>query len=682
MKISVAALILALGLIPGEAEAGHNHHDSNHHLQAVGEEKCTVFIEDRLYDDRDETAPPKDKRSRLSCFMSDGRSYTIPFADADYIKENFESGLYESGKTELILGPGAMIDPSTNELVVSSAGAEFRPKESSGRRKLTSGTKTILVVRVVASNAQTTASQAELSDSVFGTSGDTITLSERYKSCSHGKLTFNAATGSNISAGTTQVTVSSSTTDGDDTMGNDITLALNALFGVSSPDQIADHVMYCFPKNTIADGGIAYASFGGWISVYDDDWCTYPSVGVHEIGHNLVLAHSNDDEGNEYGDQSGAMGYSFPSGNSPEYCFNAAKLYTLGWFSARSKTISTSGTTSYSGNIADLTQDPDAAGSPILFFLDGTTDYYLNYNRATGINSGTISGPDQVRIVQNGGTQQSILQASLAAGGTWTSPAVFGGSTVTVVVNSIGTEANINISIAGAPVTAPITAPVTAPVMAPVSTPTGPVVPPVTAPVMAPPTPTPPSPSPPSCVNDPIDWNDSGGAEYDCDWYAGEADNCAIYGDDFANDEFENDTAKKACCVCGGGSSTGPSPGPPSPGPGPGPSPCPAGEKLFEIEVITDLWGKQDNKFRVQEKIGNKFKNFWAENDFENETVHSFQKCLSADDTCYKFIMIDAAGDGLCCEDGQGGYKLTQGGEVIRDSKFRNGTKQRTNFNC
>ena len=45
-----------------------------------------------------------------------------------------------------------MIDPSTNELVVSLAGAEFRPKESSGRRKLTSGTKTILVVRVVASS--------------------------------------------------------------------------------------------------------------------------------------------------------------------------------------------------------------------------------------------------------------------------------------------------------------------------------------------------------------------------------------------------------------------------------------------------------------------------------------------------------------------------------------------------
>ena len=63
------------------------------------------------------------------------------------------------------------------------------------------------------------------------------------------------------------------------------------------------------------------------------------------------------------------MGYSFSSDDEPEYCFNAAKLYTLGWFSARSQTISSSGTTSYSGNIADMTQNPDAAGSPILFYV-------------------------------------------------------------------------------------------------------------------------------------------------------------------------------------------------------------------------------------------------------------------------------------------------------------------------
>ncbi len=45
-----------------------------------------------------------------------------------------------------------MMDPSTNEFVVSSEGAEFRPKGSSGRRKLTPGTKTLLVAGVVASS--------------------------------------------------------------------------------------------------------------------------------------------------------------------------------------------------------------------------------------------------------------------------------------------------------------------------------------------------------------------------------------------------------------------------------------------------------------------------------------------------------------------------------------------------
>ena len=70
------------------------------------------------------------------------------------------------------------------------------------------------------------------------------------------------------------------------------------------------------------------------------------------------------------------MGFSHEEDDTPLYCFNAAKLYALGWFSARSQTISTSGTTSYSGNIADLTQDPDAAGSPILFFVS----IILKYN--------------------------------------------------------------------------------------------------------------------------------------------------------------------------------------------------------------------------------------------------------------------------------------------------------------
>ncbi len=108
-------------------------------------------------------------------------------------------------------------------------------------------------------DASTTASQAVLADSVFGNAGDPINVTERYNSCSHGKLTFNAATGSGITNGVTEVTVAVATSGGDEAMVNAVTAALNSNFNVSDPSQIADNIMYCLPPGTMS--GIAYAFF-------------------------------------------------------------------------------------------------------------------------------------------------------------------------------------------------------------------------------------------------------------------------------------------------------------------------------------------------------------------------------------------------------------------------------------
>lgn len=48
-------------------------------------------------------------------------------------------------------------------------------------------------------------------------------------------------------------------------------------------------------------------------------------------------------------------------------------------------------------------------------------------------------------------------------------------------------------------------------------------------------------------------WYDSGGPFYDCDWY-NKSDNCVRYGNFFEN---YGETAKEACCTCGGGSNSG-----------------------------------------------------------------------------------------------------------------------------
>ena len=43
-----------------------------------------------------------------------------------------------------------------------------------------------------------------------------------------------------------------------------------------------------------------------WFSWFNDVWCTYASVQIHEIGHNLGLSHAGEGS-SEYADQSGMM---------------------------------------------------------------------------------------------------------------------------------------------------------------------------------------------------------------------------------------------------------------------------------------------------------------------------------------------------------------------------------------
>ena len=53
------------------------------------------------------------------------------------------------------------------------------------------------------------------------------------------------------------------------------------------------------------------------------------------------------------------------------------------------------------------------------------------------------------------------------------------------------------------------------------------------------------------CSNTPVDWYDSDGSLYDCNWYAS-SHNCKNYGHKYIN---FGKTANQACCSCGGGSS-------------------------------------------------------------------------------------------------------------------------------
>ena len=65
-----------------------------------------------------------------------------------------------------------------------------------------------------------------------------------------------------------------------------------------------------------------------WMSVYKDSWCNYVSAQLHEVGHNLNFGHASEGS-QEYGDQSGMMGFSYSQNDTPVMCFNAGKLTTV-----------------------------------------------------------------------------------------------------------------------------------------------------------------------------------------------------------------------------------------------------------------------------------------------------------------------------------------------------------------
>jgi hypothetical protein len=191
-----------------------------------------------------------------------------------------------------------------NGKAIINKNPKFGRKENAnknGRHLVTSGDKTVLVLRVVANDTTTTSSEAELADEIFGASGDPFNLKTGFSQCSYNQLTFEPTP--LVPNGVQTVTIAEDAIGM--TMGNVEDLVVTAattLLG-NLPGQF-DYVMICTPNG--ATGGIAYAYMNSWLSVYNNQWCNYPSAQLHEIGHNLGLHHSG--EGSEaYGDQSGMV---------------------------------------------------------------------------------------------------------------------------------------------------------------------------------------------------------------------------------------------------------------------------------------------------------------------------------------------------------------------------------------
>jgi outer membrane biosynthesis protein TonB len=115
------------------------------------------------------------------------------------------------------------------------------------------------------------------------------------------------------------------------------------------------------------------------------------------------------------------MGFSYNEDEGPIMCFNGPKNWQLGWYADRHVTLNSGD--SWFGNIYGLsnytaTSNDDAI---VIKIAASPDDIYVSYNRATGINAGTVEGINQVlvhtKVAGESSYGESKLVAKLSQGG-------------------------------------------------------------------------------------------------------------------------------------------------------------------------------------------------------------------------------------------------------------------------
>jgi len=296
--------------------------------------------------------------------------------------------------------------------VIIAEGAQLSLLQS--RRKLQSippivGRRSVLAIQLTTTFMSDTSrkyeepglSSREIEGSIFGTGPNAPghDLVSQYKECSFGALDIRPAEGVNIINGVAQVELRAPIAGGEllGSLQDDIIEATEEVVG--SLDQY-DHVIYCIPDDALMDGTskwTAFTYFHSHWSFFQRRRCSAMSVTIHELGHNLGFRHSGY-QTEAYGDESGYMGFTVYETGAPLKCFNGHKNWVSGWFSDREHAIDPALAEPVLDRLVTFVDYAKlgTGGDDVVLMRVGP--YYIQYNRAKGINVDTGMHANQVSI--------------------------------------------------------------------------------------------------------------------------------------------------------------------------------------------------------------------------------------------------------------------------------------------
>ena len=147
----------------------------------------------------------------------------------------------------------------------------------------------------------------------------------------------------------------------------------------------------------------AYAFTNNWLSVYNNEYTSFPGIIMHEIGHNIGLLHSNDEF--SYGDGSCLMGASPTKVDGPHMCYNSAKSWQLRWYDDSNLVLNAEDIVDNLYQLIGVAEYSMITATDDYVIIKVTKcadryNYFINFNRKVGITADSSEGENNVLIIR------------------------------------------------------------------------------------------------------------------------------------------------------------------------------------------------------------------------------------------------------------------------------------------